>query len=991
MRIRALRFVFFLLLSSLIGAHLVMLAPHASAEPLNKPRDESVPLYDLPRNGYFQVLYNASNGLTSSEANDIVQSPDGFVWIGSYTGLTQYDGTTFRRFTAENGVCSIQQVFIDSKQRVWLNTLDKGVARLEQDKLVFLGQADGLSSNTTQSLCELPNGNIAVATARGIDLILQEGGIQSLQVPKLAEKNIVRVASTGDGGMAGVTMDGDVFIVRPDFSLRYIPKEELYDTPITTLNVEKEPGTFLLSTAKSIVVQLTVHQDGTLTHSAASVEPLAGINQLQRLPNGELWLCADNGIGFFSADNVFHLVSGSLLTSSVNGMLLDYEQNLWFTSSRQGILKITPNRFFSINDAARLPSAVANTTTIWRDLLYIGTDNGLYAVDSANTPASTPLTKLLENMRIRHVGPYEDELVLSTFSPYGLLFYNADGSSLSLTEQDGLPSGMVRVTLPLRNGNLAVGTRKGLAIVRDKQVIQIFDKIDGLRNSQVLCLFEDEDGTLYVGTDGEGLFILKNGELIARYTQDHGLDSAIILRVKVDPEKGGLWVLTGNTIAYIAKNKAPQIIRKFPFINNTDVLFPGNGSMWVFSNGGISITTSTEMLDSGPLRSLFYGTSDGLPGTMVANTFSHMTPEGLLYLCTSYGVAQISTKNHSMRTQAVRLAVPKVMVDDQPFYIENGKVTIPADSQRLTIEAHTMTNRLSNPLLSAQLIGFENTPVVRRKSDMPILTYTNLRGGHYDFQYTLLADISHEPEHSLNVRIYKELALTEEPLFFLGIGIIVLLLLFAVFRLYVYSRTQALLRQSMETRQLLTQVIQAFAKAIEFKDSQTKGHSSRVAKYAAAIAREMGMPDERITRIHDMGMLHDVGKILIPDHILTKPSSLTEEEYAIIRKHAEAGSEILTEISSFPEIALGAKYHHEHIDGTGYPYGLKGEAIPLEARIIAVADVFDAMAASRHYRKGMHMTYVRDELTRASGKHLDADIVEVMLRLIDRWAGKNTE
>ena len=135
--------------------------------------------------------------------------------------------------------------------------------------------------------------------------------------------------------------------------------------------------------------------------------------------------------------------------------------------------------------------------------------------------------------------------------------------------------------------------------------------------------------------------------------------------------------------------------------------------------------------------------------------------------------------------------------------------------------------------------------------------------------------------------------------------------------------------------------------------------------------------------IYQIALLHDMGKIRIPDNIINKPGRLTDEEFSMIKLHCVNGSHILKNINAFPELAVGAKYHHERYDGTGYPSGLKGENIPRCARIIAVADSYDAMTSNRSYRYALPQKIVRDEMEKGKGSQFDPDIAEVMLSMID--------
>lgn len=181
----------------------------------------------------------------------------------------------------------------------------------------------------------------------------------------------------------------------------------------------------------------------------------------------------------------------------------------------------------------------------------------------------------------------------------------------------------------------------------------------------------------------------------------------------------------------------------------------------------------------------------------------------------------------------------------------------------------------------------------------------------------------------------------------------------------------------------INQMIHAFAKSIDLKDQYTKGHSTRVAYYVKKIAEKIGENEKNIEDIYRIALLHDIGKLIVPKAILNKPGKLTDEEYEIIKMHTKNGYEILKEIDSLPNLAIGARYHHERIDGKGYPSGIKSDKIPDIAKMIAVADTFDAMNSTRPYRKRMTMDRIIEELKNVSGTQLDAYIVDVLITLIN--------
>ena len=224
---------------------------------------------------------------------------------------------------------------------------------------------------------------------------------------------------------------------------------------------------------------------------------------------------------------------------------------------------------------------------------------------------------------------------------------------------------------------------------------------------------------------------------------------------------------------------------------------------------------------------------------------------------------------------------------------------------------------------------------------------------------------------------------------FIGIGMLILLFVNIVRTLRniqlleAEHQQQELIRKQKQTESMSLQMMQTLSTTLEAKDEYTRGHSYRVAKYAALIAAELGWSPEEIHQLEHAAYLHDIGKIGIPDLILNNPSRLTEDEYNLIKKHTVIGAEILKDITFIPHIVEVARNHHERYDGNGYPDGLTGDEIPIHARITAMADSYDAMNSRRIYRNALSQEMIREEISKNRGKQFDPEISDVFLKLMD--------
>jgi HD-GYP domain-containing protein (c-di-GMP phosphodiesterase class II) len=195
-------------------------------------------------------------------------------------------------------------------------------------------------------------------------------------------------------------------------------------------------------------------------------------------------------------------------------------------------------------------------------------------------------------------------------------------------------------------------------------------------------------------------------------------------------------------------------------------------------------------------------------------------------------------------------------------------------------------------------------------------------------------------------------------------------------------RSKALqVEQEQRLQKSLLQTVEVIASIVELRDPYTAGHQARVAELARMIALQMGLSTEEIQVIHLAGLMHDLGKISIPAEMLSKPAKLNEIEYSLIKMHPQAAYDILKRVDFSWPIAQMVLQHHERMDGTGYPQGLKGEQILLGARILAVADVVEAMSSHRPYRPGLGVDVALDEIIRLRGKHFDPQAVDACVAL----------
>ena len=948
--------------------------------------------------GFSAVLYDNANGLPTSEANAIVETSDGFIWIGSYAGLIRYDGSTFERMDSTEGLTSVKCLFVDSRDRLWIGTNDNGVAVMDRGGLKKWGKLDGMISAHIRAIAEDTAGTIYVATSGGIMMFDSQFNLSSLDDEKIAEANMRELRLGKDGLLYGSTDAGDLMTIRDGRLVSYLSAA---DSPLNGAGAifpdPIEPGKLYQEAVDFSVYRVTMG-DGTLEiHESIDISPLRYVKDIEYI-DGKIWICAGNGIGVLD-ENGFRVLENLPMNNNVGHVMTDYLGNLWFTSTRQGVMKVVPNQFFDLFERFHVPEMVVNTVCLCDGQLFVGADTGLIVLDENGLVPTLPLKsaksasgaemeaedliKLLDGCRIRSViRDSLDRLWISTWRAYGLLRYD-HGELTAFTEEDGLLSNNLRAVCEGRDGRILVALTGGVNVIEGDKVVAAWGKEDGILNTESLTVDEGANGEIVLGSNGGGLYII-NEAGVRNINVEEGLPSDIVLRLKRDVKHDVIWIVTSSAIAYLTPDYRVTTVKKFPYANNFDLFWNSKDDMWVLSSNGIYVTPTAQLLANGEIHPVYYSISSGLPCITTANSYSELTQDGNLYIAGGTGVCKVNIEQQFEDVNELKIVIPFVIADKATIYPdEDGSFTIPAATQKLTVPSYVLNYSLSNPQVSYRLDGFEDHSTTVSRSELVPIDYTNLRGGNYSFVLQLKDSMGRDSKE-FSVQIVKEKKLYEQTWFMILSGLLVLAGLAAAVRFYVRRKTRILEKRQKETMALIGEITEAFAKVIDMKDKYTNGHSTRVAKYTAMLAKELGCDDETVEKYYRIALLHDIGKIGIPPEVLNKPGKLTDDEFETIKSHTTLGYETLKDISIMPELATGAQAHHERPDGRGYPNHLKGEEIPRVAQIIAVADCFDAMYSNRPYRNRMNFDKVVSIIKEVSGTQLTSDVVDAFLRLVDK-------
>lgn len=949
--------------------------------------------------GYSSVLYDSSNGLPTSEANAIAETSDGFVWIGSYGGLIKYDGTTFERIQPSKEIASIVNLFVDSKDRLWIGTNDSGVACMHLDDTKVFNKADGLRSLYVHSITEDNNGNIYIATELGIAIVDNDMQLHLIEENGVSYEHVRDLRAGGDGRIYGSTTDGTILTIKDGKIDTYYAGLKFDGEGIYSFSPDSSnPGYVYIGTTGSAIYYGLL--DGSFDDfKRIDISPLKYVNAICQIGD-QFWICADTGIGLYE-NGAFTVAENLPMTSSVETIMIDYQGNLWFTSSKQGVMKIVPNRFEDVFYKHGIDTNVVNSTCWFQDKLFIGCKtSGLIVLDGDEVKYSFPvdkavyasgeeieekdLVKLLEGGQIRSIiNDGNNKLWFSTMYGDKPVVCYENGVATCFTKNDGLPSERARAVVLCNDGSALAVVTGGIARIRDGKVEKVYNESDGIENTDILTAAEADNGDIIIGTNGNGIYVISDNGC-KHIDTESGLMSEVIMRVKKDVSRDIYWLVTSNAISYLDKDYNVKNVTDFPYSNNFDLYENTSGDMWVLSSSGIYVVSVDEMIENNNITALLYNRHNGLPCTATANSYSVLTPDGDLYIAGVSGVVKVNVEKSFEDLSNIKMAVPYIEIDGKvTFPDENGNYVLPSSAQRLTICEYVFAYSLIDPQVSYLLEGFDGEVTTKRRSELLPVNYTNLKGGTYRFKMSLV-DSHGNVGNEITVNIIKEKAIYEQTWFLVTAVVLAVALVALIVFIVMRRKTLKLMKKDREQREIIKQITEVLAKTIDMKDKYTNGHSSRVAKYTAMLAKELGYDDETVEKYYNIALLHDIGKISVPEEVLNKNGKLTDEEFRIIKSHPALGGEALREISIMPELAVGAESHHERPDGKGYPKGLKGEEIPRVGQIIAVADTFDAMYSDRPYRKRMNFDKVVSIMKEASGTQLTSDVVDAFLRLVDK-------
>ena len=791
--------------------------------------------------GYTTEVYDATNGLPTSDAMFILGARDGRVWIGGYSGVIRYDGTTFERMDTQNGLTSARGFFQDSKDRVWVGTNDNGVVVLDGNERTWLTYKEGLPSSSIRIFSEDQNGNVFIGTTAGVCYADQDLKIHAVTGADFSDERVLKLQADATGKIYGQTSNGIIFTIENCQVTEQYTGELLGMEKISTIMVDpKQDGYVYIGTDNSIVYH-GKFGDHAWQMEMIDTDQLKGIHWLEYSCN-RVWVSSSTRLGYIDGNHDYHELEDIPLDSGIEMMTTDYQGNLWVASSTQGAMKIVTNNYTDLSSRSGLPAEVVNATCLHQGDLYIGTDNGLQILGISGRLISNSLTEYLEGVRIRCIKEdLKGNLWIATYTgDIGLICYCQDGSIKRYTIKDGLLDNRVRSIDVTDDGKMLIGTNGGLSIIEKDRIIHSYGNEDGIENTVLLTVCEGTNGEYLTGSDGGGLYVIK-GDKVTHLGLEDGLTSEVIMRIKKDSTEENLfWIVTSNSIEMM-KNGVITEISNFPFNNNYDIYFDHDDHMWILSSYGVYTLTKDQMLHNEITDYELYTVENGLPYGITGNSYSAQDENGNLLIPGRNGVIQVNVDHYFEEQIPILIDINGIFCDDNRIEPdENGVYQIPASEGRVQFQASVLDYTMINPTIHMYLEGGPDGGFTVPRSRLTALEYTNLPYGEYTLHIQVLDKKTDAVLQDEVFKIKKAARFSE--LMTIKILIVVLVGLLVGFIVWRTMRATVVARQYEEIRQA--------------KEEAENANSAK-SRFLANMSHEIRTPINTIKGMNEMMMRED--------------------------------------------------------------------------------------------------------------------------------------
>ena len=792
---------------------------------------------------FVRKSWDTSDGLPGMTITALIQDSKGYIWIGTYDGLVRFDGvefTVYCRSTDEKyDFASTRSLIQDSKGNLWVGHNDEGITRIAPDgTLTKFTTENGITNNKVNALCEDKDGNIWVGTSAGFCYITPYENVfmpEGLTEDELTKAIVKQLYCDSNGRVWATTETTDCYVCENKRAKRFEGITSLENPAIYSVSQDKD-GAFWFTGDPGFIVRIKDGEESLFSFTPEGLNCLI-VNSVLQDRFGNYWIGSDAGIMILH-DNTcsYYNTQNGLADNVITHMLEDSEGNIWIGLNRGGLQKLSIGKFRTVQMDTSVNCICEDK---FRNVTWIGNDTGLLCYKD-NHFIENAITKQCQNMRVRHVGMTADgELLVSSYSKTPQIRVTTDGTITKWSVEDGIPTGKGRIAIKIANGDYYIGTPQGLSIVHHKDGhISTLTRDDGFTNHYIMWLYEDSEGCVWVGTNGGGVFILKDETIIRHYSTEDGLAGNVVF--KILNQNGHIWIGTGTGLSRYMEETDTFVNFNSQTGLGTDSVFQmicdDEGLVWMTSNKGVFSVPYSEMEeviagDRKKISARYYGASDGLITSGVTSTsLSAKDSSRRIWFTLTDGFAIFDPKKGTMNKSAPRIEIQNYFIDSTAYDYHGETIILAPSAKRLSIKYTGMSFISSDSMrFRYKLSGFDND--YSEWTTTRNVSYTNLKPGTY--QFTLISQNSDgiQGEPSLPVTIIKRPYLWQRPWFPIVIGLIIAALIFL--KIHSMRMYQHVLEQKVDER------------TRELKRANEKAESLLLNIFPAEVANELTDHPER--------------------------------------------------------------------------------------------------------------------------------------------------
>lgn len=748
---------------------------------------------------YVYQGWNSFGGLNGTTATDLIQTRDGYINIGTYEGLIRFDGvrfSTLRRMRDNNlKFASVRVVFEDSKNNLWIGSNDEGLHKLSDDGNKIYTSQNGLPNNSVRAICEDNQGNIWIGTAAGVVYLTPQGHLITPQFQAgTIPKGIIAVNLYCDtaGRVWLVSANEKGLFLYSDGLFRTLPELESWGNYFVSAIVQDLRGDFWVGMGDRGLIK--IRNGKIIPVKTGLLLDRCSVWAIHVAVNGTMWFGTEHGIFVLNEGKFYKYEKSDLANAKINKIICDREGNIWIATDRNGVGKMMQGKF----KVRKLGCTVNAICEDAQNKIWLGTDVGVMCYEN-DTPVSNALTRYTEGIRIRHVTTDSaGNILVSCYTKPGQLRYNQVSGRIEKWNTDnGLSGNKVRVALETEPGEIYVGTTTGISIIHKDGSIKNFKQIDGLENEYVMCIFRDRNDVVWIGTDGNGIYLMKKEVIFAHITSDDGLSGNVIFKITQDRD-GVYWICTGNGITRCTPFDSAHGLPTYYFnINSeqgigTDSVFQlingADRNLWITSNYGIATIKKEEMteLASGLRDSInvkYFNKNDGLDSDGATSTaVSICDSYGRLWFSMIDGFAVYDPVSVTKNPVKPLVQIETVVIDNVEYRNNNQEFVLQPGTKRVEIKFTGLSFDAPDRIrFTHQLTDFEDEmsePTFNRS-----VSYTNIKPGKHTFLLTAINGDGLASEQVAAMLFVQRPYFYQRPMFWIMSVLIFLAVVFIIFSL----------------------------------------------------------------------------------------------------------------------------------------------------------------------------------------------------------------